>query len=206
MSLLLVLLIAAPALQAQTEERPKYAPRSEKQRNKTDEFGRKQGTWKYYSRDGILINTVEYVNDKRHGITSKFHPDNGILIEEITFYDGVKEGEYRKYSAQGQLAAEGNYLRGKRHGNWVTYNSVNGEKKSEGEYKNGKREGGWSFYNSRGGLISSGSYSNGNKIGVWQSYDSEGKKIAEKDYSAPPPSKTPSKSAGKTNTTPKKTK
>jgi antitoxin component YwqK of YwqJK toxin-antitoxin module len=83
---------------------------------------------------------------------------------------------------------------------------VNSEKKSEGNYKNGKREGGWKVYSSKGNLIAAGSYSNGNRVGMWQFYDSEGNKTSEKDYSAPPATKTPSKSGNKTTPPLKKTK
>ncbi|MFA6922817.1 MAG: toxin-antitoxin system YwqK family antitoxin [Bacteroidales bacterium] len=150
--------------------------------NQTDEFGRKQGTWQFYSFDGTLIYQVEYVNDKRHGLATRYHAGTGGVMEEVNYFDGLKDGECKKYYATGQVSAEGSYKAGRKEGPWITYYSVNGEKKSEGNYVKGKMDGEWKFYNSKAILIASGTYKNDLKEGVWEYYDSDGNVVATKKY------------------------
>jgi len=45
----LLLLLPLLASSQVTEEKPKYAPSKEKHKNKTDELGRMQGTWMFFS-------------------------------------------------------------------------------------------------------------------------------------------------------------
>ena len=81
---------------SQEEIRPEYAPGREKHRNKIDELGQKQGTWKTFNSLGQIISEVEYVNDVKHGVTRKFYPQ-GKVMEESEYQYGIKEGSYKRY-------------------------------------------------------------------------------------------------------------
>ncbi|MDD5571486.1 MAG: toxin-antitoxin system YwqK family antitoxin [Bacteroidales bacterium] len=150
--------------------------------NQMDEFGRKQGTWRFFNYDGTLIYQVEYVNDKKHGLATRYHAGTGGVMEEVNYFDGLKDGECKKYYATGQVSAEGSYKSGRKEGLWITYYSVNGEKKSEGNYVRGRMDGAWKFYNSKAVLIASGTYKNDLKEGIWEYYDIDGNIIATKKY------------------------
>ena len=156
--------------------RPKYAPRSEKNRNTTDLKG-KQGLWKVYSWEKILLSETTYLNDIKHGPCSKYYSFSGMVREETNYYFGKRDGSFKSYYNNGQVNAEGSYKDGRKTDIWTTYYKTSGEKKSEGKYVENKKNGLWTFYNSRGTKSSSGSYQNDLKIGAWESFDSEGKII-----------------------------
>ena len=164
--------------QNQMEIRPKYMPMGGKHRNIIDESGRKQGLWKYYSADGILIAEVNYQNGIKHGTSIKYHPLLGVPIEESTYFNGLLDGDYKKYYGTGELKTDGYYKDGKKTGKWNTYYKVNGEKRSEGEYVNDKKEGLWRLYSSKGKLTCEGPYLHNLKEGEWKYYDQDGKVIA----------------------------
>lgn len=154
--------------------RPKNAPRGDKHKNVFDSKG-KQGLWKYYSNDKILLFEITYKNDIKHGVSTRYYSTNGLIREEVTYFYGKKDGEYKSYYNNGQLSAEGAYKNGMKSGKWTMYSKSSGEKKSEGEYLNNKREGEWAIYSTKGGKLSEGKYTNGVKNGEWTFYDEEGK-------------------------------
>jgi antitoxin component YwqK of YwqJK toxin-antitoxin module len=154
-------------------ERPKYAPRSEKDRNVTDIKGR-QGVWKTYSWEGILVMETTYKNDIRHGQCLKYNSYTGLIREQSNYFFGKKDGEYKSYHINGLINSEGFYKNGKKSGNWITYYKTSGEKRSEGIYLNGKKSGFWTFYNSKGTKTASGNFQNDERVGVWESFNSEG--------------------------------
>ncbi len=143
----------------QYEERPKYAPRKEKHRNKTDELNQMQGVWKYYNSYHEITREIEYQNNIRNGV-SRFYYSYGKVKEEIEYQFGVKEGVYKRYYYNGQVNIEGQYAAGKKSDVWNTYYS-DGVLKNEGSFKRGNREGEWRFYNHKGDLINSITYKGG---------------------------------------------
>lgn len=147
------LLFAAPmVLFGQSSRRPKYAPRKDRHKNEKDEFDRKQGLWKLYSASRLLIAEIEYQHDKKHGLSSRYYPHTGELMEQAEYFDGKRHGEYRKFYYTGSTRSEGEYDFNKRSGYWVNYYHNTGEIRSEGSYNRGKKEGDWKFYNSKGDL------------------------------------------------------
>lgn len=172
-----LLLLVVTSSFAQIEIRPKNMPMGGNHRNVMDEQGRKQGLWKFYSGDGVLILEITFQNNVKHGPSIKYHPVSGVPIEECTYFNGVKDGDYKSYYRTGELSSDGYYKEGRKTGKWNYYYKVNGEKKSEGEYVSNKKEGVWRFYNSKGKLISEGPYKNNLREGEWKVYDDDGKVI-----------------------------
>ncbi len=179
--LLLVLGPVAAFAQAR-EEKPKYAPGREKHRNKTDEIGRKQGTWIFYNTFGEKISEIDFVNDKKEGIERKFYGYNKVR-EEIEFLNGVKDGQYTRYYFSGQVAQEGFYHEGKKDGKWTRY-FEDGSTRQEGNYKLNKRDGVWKTYNRKGNVVAQAAYKDGVDVAVLeaaaQKKKEEEKKAAEK--------------------------
>jgi antitoxin component YwqK of YwqJK toxin-antitoxin module len=168
---------------AQTEEKPQWAPRSEKYRNVRDELGRKQGLWKYYSFSRNLMYEVTFLNDVKHGPCIRHSPATGIVTEESNYFNGRRDGDYKKYNYNGTLIAEGQYTDGRRTGSWATYFPVNGEKRSEGSYDQGKQDGAWRYYSSKGKLTAEGEYKGGLREGTWVFYSGDGSQSQEKKFS-----------------------
>jgi len=162
--------------------RPQYQPRSEKHRNKMDELERKQGLWKYYTRDGVLFMEISFLNDVKHGPCTRRSTATGTVIEESNYFNGRRDGEYRRYNLKGTLTSEGLYTNNRKSGKWTTYYPVNGEKKSEGNYLDGKREGMWAYYSSKGKLRSAGEYKFGLREGDWTYYNADGSVAETKKF------------------------
>jgi len=154
--LLLFILLVPSFIHAQTEEKPKYAPGKEKHRNKTDELGRKQGTWMTFNSFGEKISETDWVNDRKEGMDKKYYKENKIK-EEQEYLGGIKEGTYNKYFFSGQVAIEGQYVNGRKDGKWNKY-FEDGSIRQEGAYKNGKKDGVWKFYNRKGVVTSQSTY------------------------------------------------
>ncbi len=148
-----------------SERRPKYAPWKEKHRNVKDQYDRKQGLWKFYSYTRDIIAEIEYLNDRKHGMSKRYYAHTGgTLMEVCQYFDGKRDGDYESYYYNGQMRKEGQYVYGKKHGMWTYYYLTTGEKRSEGQYHNGHRDGQWKFYNSKGQLARTITYKYGEVI------------------------------------------
>jgi antitoxin component YwqK of YwqJK toxin-antitoxin module len=148
-------------LTAQNFERPKYAPRKSNHRNERDQYDRKQGVWQMYSASNLLIAEINYLNDKKHGLSTRYYPHSGTVMEQAEYFDGRFHGGYKKYFYTGSLKTEGDYDFNKRTGYWVNYYHTTGEISSEGSYEKGKKHGEWKFYDSKGQLKYSYTYKAG---------------------------------------------
>ena len=92
---------------------------------------KKNGEWRYYSREnGVLILVEENRNGKAHG-SSKVYYETGVLMMERQFVDDKLEGPARIYYHSGALKDEGNYLQGEKTGIWKAYNEDGDEISSE---------------------------------------------------------------------------
>ncbi len=189
------LLNTEKSLAQATEEKPKYAPGKEKNRNKTDEIGRKQGKWVFYNTFGEKISEIDFVNDKKEGIERRFYGYDRVK-EETEFLAGVKEGQYTKYYFSSQVQLEGSYKNGKKDGKWTKY-FEDGSNRQEGAYINGKRDGPWKTYNRKGDIVGQATYKDGIDVDVLDAKkkkEEEAKKATEKkasDKKGPVPIQSP---------------
>jgi len=141
------------------EEKPAFAPGKEKHRNKTDELGRKQGTWMFFNTFGEKLSEIDFVNDQKEGMEKRYYGYDRIK-EEQEFLGGIKEGQCTKYFFSGQVQMEGQYKEGKKDGKWTKY-FEDGSIRSEGSYTMGKKEGVWKTYNRKGVAVSQVTYKGG---------------------------------------------
>ncbi len=176
------LLVPIFAFSQATEVKPKYAPGKEKHRNKTDEIGRKQGTWIFYNTFGEKISEIDFVNDQKEGIERKFYGYNKVR-EESEFLGGVKDGQYTRYYFSGQVAQEGFYHEGKKNGKWTRY-FEDGSIRQEGNYNLNRRDGIWKTYNRKGAVVGQTTFKNGVDTAVIEAAElkkkEEEKKAADK--------------------------
>jgi hypothetical protein len=178
----IVLFLFMPMLSfSQSEEKPKFAPGKEKHRNKTDELGRKQGTWMFFNTFGEKLSEMDFVNDQKEGMVKRYYSYDRIK-EEQEFLGGMKEGQYTRYFFSGQVQMEGQYKEGKKDGKWTKY-FEDGTVRQEGTYANGRKEGVWKTYNRKGVAVSQATYKGGTdlqEIEAAQKKKDEDKKASEK--------------------------
>lgn len=185
-----VLLQVPGWVHAQDEVKPKYAPRSDKRRNVTDEFGQKQGTWVFYGRTFGLQFEIDYVNNRREGAFKSYYPGGKIKLE-CAYKNNKRDGEYKTYYFSGQVKIEGNFDYGKKDGAWTKYFD-DGSVRQEFGYKKNVPDGTWKYYNAKGDLKGTIVYINGVDerilIEAQKRKDAE-KAAAEKKTPAKAPSK-----------------
>ena len=85
--------------------------------------------------------------------------DNGEILSQVHYKDGVRDGSCRYYFKNGVMMAEGFYLKGKMSGYWHSFYE-NGQLKEKGKYDHrnngvyGQRTGKWISYTSDGKVFS----------------------------------------------------
>jgi len=109
--------------------------------------GKKEGEYKVYFKDRLLLSKSNYKNNKLDGERLEFY-DNGKLISKKNYKDGKLEGEYFDYYRFGQIQSKRNYKKGKLNGDYLVYYK-NGQLYNKKTYIDGKLEGknlNFSFY------------------------------------------------------------
>lgn len=82
--------------------------------------GVKEGFYKEFTEEGILVTEVIYVNGLRHGAYRYFYPEGG-MQSEGTFYNNQLDGEVKGYYKNGFPKYYTVYTRGIRHGKSITW-------------------------------------------------------------------------------------
>lgn len=157
--------------------------------NRTDNFGYKQGNWKYFWDNGNLRLEGAYRNDKKHGFF-KYYDENGefLSIEKYENDELIADAEETKtldrkvnYHPNGQPKIIATYYNdlpeGIRREFDTAGNIIQGYVFSNGVLRfegitdmNGKRQGDWKEYYPTGELRWTGKYRNSAPIGEWKFY------------------------------------
>ena len=157
--------------------------------NRTDKFGLKQGSWKYFWENGNLKEEGTYQNDKKHGYF-KYYDEVGNFkyVEKydndnlITDAPETRQMEVRTaYHPNGKPAITATYYKGVPDGIRREFDEMgtvikgyvfaNGILRFEGITDvDGKRQGLWKEYYPTGELKSQGNYINSNPDGAWKFY------------------------------------
>jgi len=119
----------------------------------------KDSIWNYYDGNDILYLQESYKNGKKDG-TFKRYSRERVLLEEINWKDDVRNGVWRKYYYNGIMMWEGYYVNGKLEGEAKVWNS-NGKLYKKGSFKNDLMEGIWTKYDEHGNIIKQYKYING---------------------------------------------
>jgi antitoxin component YwqK of YwqJK toxin-antitoxin module len=75
----------------------------------------RNGKWKEFNKQAILVSEGHYVDDLKHGIWKQYYETGELLIEE-SYDKGTLHGRYASYHLSGKLFSEGKYTHGKREG------------------------------------------------------------------------------------------
>lgn len=138
------------------------------------ENGKRNGFWKEYSRNGILIGEFNYADGKLNGVAKTYFL-NGKPYKVVNYKDGDYHGEYLEYFRNGQLYKSAWYEDDKGEGDVTLYNRV-GIKERFYTLLNGKLNGKYYTYDVEGKLSTVEKYENGLFTGM-AFYDTLGKEI-----------------------------
>lgn len=157
--------------------------------NRTDDFGFKQGAWKFFWENGNLQMEGTYLNDKKHGFFKRYDEAGNFLMVEKYEHDILIEDapETKRldrkvaYHPNGTPAIIATYYKGKADGLRREFdtlgNVIKGYLFEEGYLRfegitdmNGQRQGWWKEYYPTGELKSEGKYKNSMRVGVWKHY------------------------------------
>ncbi len=119
----------------------------------------KQGLWKYYGVDGILLKTINYQNGTHQGRTTTYWR-NGKIAEEIDFVNDQMEGLWAQYFENGGTKMKCKMVSDKRNGLFYV-NHPNGKLYMKGYYKDNLKIGPWEFYDDKGTVTRSTTFENG---------------------------------------------
>jgi uncharacterized protein len=157
-------------------------------------FGKKDGYFKEFDRNGNLTEISKYANDIEvydapelfsYEIRKEYYR-SGKLKSVTSYKDDIPEGVRREYDQQGNIT-QGYIYRsgmiagigiidesGMKQGLWKEFHDT-GELHGEGNYLDGKRQNEWNFYYKNGQLEQSGRYNNaGLPHGPWKWYHDNG--------------------------------
>lgn len=97
-----------------------YTPLGNKRFEGDYEGSEKNGMWKYYNADGVLISTEMYKNGSLNGEDIGFHLD-GSKRSALNYVDGLAEGQFLEYNIHGQLVEQITYVSDQKQGAYYTY-------------------------------------------------------------------------------------
>jgi antitoxin component YwqK of YwqJK toxin-antitoxin module len=81
---------------------------------------RRNGPWREFSKNGILVQEGQYLNGVRVG-KWKLYYETGELVMEENYVYGVMEGPFKSFYKNGQVLSEGYYVENKREGKFLIY-------------------------------------------------------------------------------------
>ncbi len=174
-------------------------------KNQRDATGRKQGYWEAVDRNGSLVYTGYFKDDKPVGEMKRYYPNGGVRV--IMHYDNKSaKARARFFWQNGELAAQGNYINTKRDSVWLYYSYYtkkisyrveyiigarngmtqsfypDGDIAEETIWKNDQKTGSWKQFFDNGQLKSEGIYKNDKLEGPYVAYYPDGKKETTGNY------------------------
>lgn len=137
------------------------------------ETGQKEGHYRRYNSEGILLEEATYLNDSLNGTRVLFHPSGDTLLTE-TYRMGAFHGPFSAFYDNGVLELTGDYVDNAMSGEWRRYYS-SGKLMEIVTFANNEENGPFTEYYENGKLKASGNYLNGDKEhGLLLLYDESG--------------------------------
>ncbi len=113
----------------------------------------------------------DLVDGKRQGLWKEFD-DNGVLIGRYEYAAGELHGSFEQFTIRGQLTLQSEYVAGAESGSRKEY-FQNGKPFAEGRMQDGRREGPWRYWRETGLLDPAwtGLYEQDQKVADWNGED-----------------------------------
>lgn len=149
--------------------------------NGFDTDNKKSGPWQLISDDGILLEEGSYYKGLKEGIWKGFYPD-GTIKHEITFKEGIANGPAKFYFPDGSIWEEGVWREAFWVGEYRLYHP-GGQPAYEFNYNSiGKRQGEQRYYYPDGTIKYKGKWEGGSIDGHVEVYDSIGQLQTIRNY------------------------
>lgn len=97
--------------------------------NKKNIKNPKNGKWKEFNKQAVLVAEGSYQHDLKHGLWKQYYETGELLIEEM-YDNGILHGRYASYHLSGGLLSQGNYSNGQREGYFYVYDESGKQMKS----------------------------------------------------------------------------
>ena len=141
--------------------------------------GLKDGIYKAYDDQGNLMEESQYKDGVLHGERKIF--DKGVLYSIETRVKDEYEGPYKSYYENGQINMEGDYSDGAMNGPWKRY-YPSGQLMEIVELVNNNENGPFVEYYENGNLKAEGNYKDGdNEHGLLKLYSEDGQLVKKMD-------------------------
>ena len=109
----------------------------------------KEGIWKFYSSDGILLEKTFFKNDKKNGIC-EIYSSSGYLIEKYLYQNDKKNGEGILYFENGKIKEKYTYKNDMKNGEYIGYHYIEKLNRyfisDKGFYRNDMKNGEWKSF------------------------------------------------------------
>ncbi len=89
-------------------------------KDKVNRTTKKHGTWRYYTKEGLLDEEINYFTDSLHGRFVSFW-EGKTPKQECYFYMGVPDSVYKNWNEKGILVLDGFYDYGRKADVWYSY-------------------------------------------------------------------------------------
>lgn len=116
----------------------------------------KQGDWRWYNPEGVLMEWSQYEADALHGFRRLYY-ESGALLSEEQFEQGIPVGTYRKYFEDGKPYIVQTYQMGMLEG-WSVRYYPNGQVMEEVLLHHNEEQGPFKEYYENGQLKATGTY------------------------------------------------
>ena len=138
-------------------------------KNQRDASGKKQGYWEAVDRNGKLVYSGYFKDDKPFGEMKRYYPTGEVRV--VMRYGNTGEESRADFFWQnGDIAAKGNYIDTKRDSVWVYYSYYTKAISYRVEYVNGLRNGKSQSFYPGGSVVEEIQWINDKKNGVWRQY------------------------------------
>lgn len=97
--------------------------------NKKNSKTPKNGKWKEFNKQAVLVSEGNYQHDLKNGVWKQYYETGELLIEE-TYDNGILHGRYASYHLNGRLLSEGQYKNGHREGYFHVFDDTGKQIKS----------------------------------------------------------------------------
>ncbi|WP_177160473.1 toxin-antitoxin system YwqK family antitoxin [uncultured Fusobacterium sp.] len=139
------------------------------------ENGSKEGEWRIFSNDDVLLKLNTYKDNLLNGPSVDFF-DNSSIKSSKEYKDGKLDGKVIEYFDEKNVFFEGVYKNGLLNGKAKEYfvHADGSSSYSEGYYVNSEKQGLWKGYDSEGNLCSEQFYVDNERDGTYKQYTKAG--------------------------------